>query len=65
MEALTITAIITGLTGLSVAICTHLRHSECCSGCFKLDTHTPVGSPAQTPVVQRRNNIPSTGEVVV
>jgi len=36
MEPLTIAAVIAGITGLSVAILTHIKHSEC--WCFKLDT---------------------------
>ena len=54
MEALLITAIITGLTGLSVAVFTHIKHSSC----YGLDietrtppTHSPTTSPVVSPVV--------------
>lgn len=46
MDALTIVAVISGITGLGVAVLSHLRHSECCSGCCKLDTRTPPTSPS-------------------
>ena len=45
MDALTIIAVISGITGLGVAVLSHLRHSECCSGCCKIDTRTPPTSP--------------------
>jgi len=45
MDALTIIAVISGLTGLGVAVLSHLRHSECCSGCCKIDTRTPPTTP--------------------
>ena len=64
MEALVITAIITGLSGLSVAVFTHLKHSECCAGFCEFTTRTPppsVGvhesttvSPASSPNEKRR-----------
>lgn len=47
MDALTIVAVISGITGLGVAVLSHLRHSECCSGCCKIDTRTPPTSPTQ------------------
>jgi hypothetical protein len=48
MDALTIVAVISGITGLGVAVLTHLRHSECCSGCCKIDTRTPPTTPNGT-----------------
>ena len=64
MEPITIVAIITGLSGLSVAIFTHLKHSECCRGMCEFDTRTPpqsVGvhesttvSPASSPRGERK-----------
>ena len=49
MEALLITAIITGLTGLSVAVFTHIKHSSCWG--VDIETRTPVVSPTTSPVV--------------
>ena len=51
MDALTIVAVISGITGLGVAVLSHLRHSECCSGCCKFDTRTPTNTPAPSPVL--------------
>ncbi len=50
MSELAIVAIITGLTGLAVAIFSHLKHSECCAGFCKLDTRTPNMSPNVSPI---------------
>lgn len=47
MDAITIVAIITGITGLTVAVLTHLRHSECCAGFCKIDTRSPPQSPVE------------------
>ena len=55
MEALVITAIITGLSGLSVAVFTHLKHSECCRGFCEFTTRTPpqsVGNHESTTISQ-------------
>ena len=57
MEALLITAIITGLTGLSVAVFTHIKHSTCLG--VNIETRTPpttspVVSPVGTPAVVKR-----------
>lgn len=52
MEAVAIIAVISGLTGLSVAICTHLKHSECCAGFCTIDTRTP-NKLTPVPSVQR------------
>jgi hypothetical protein len=52
MSELAIVAIITGLTGLAVAIFSHLKHSECCAGFCKLETRTPHhGTPVVSPNV--------------
>jgi hypothetical protein len=48
MDALAIVAILTGISGCSVAILTHLKHSECC-GVFKIDTRTPQPTQQSTP----------------
>jgi hypothetical protein len=41
MDALAITAVISGLSGLAIAIFSHVKHSEC-SRCFVIDTRTPT-----------------------
>jgi hypothetical protein len=38
MDAIALTGIIAGVTGLVVAILTHVRHSECCKGLVEFDT---------------------------
>ena len=42
MDSVAIAGVITGITGLVVAIFTHLKHSECCAGFCKIDTRSPV-----------------------
>jgi len=53
MEAIAITGIIAGISGLAVAILTHIRHSEC-SKCFSLDTRTPPPCPPASPILEKR-----------
>lgn len=48
MDALTITGLIAGITGLMVAVLTHLKHSECCNKCCQIDTRTPIRTTSQT-----------------
>ncbi len=63
MEALMITAIITGLTGLSVAVFTHIKHSSCFG--VTVDTRTPpTHSPTTSPVVSPINTPITTPTVV-
>lgn len=54
MDAITITALSTGITAVVVAVLTHLKHSECCRGMFECDTRgknsTPCSVP-ETPIV--------------
>jgi len=51
MDALAITAVISGLSGLAIAIFSHVKHSEC-SRCFVIDTRTPtLQSPPQKHLV--------------
>jgi hypothetical protein len=38
MDALVITGVITGLSGLLVAVLTHLKHSDCCKGFISFET---------------------------
>jgi hypothetical protein len=38
MDAIALTGIITGVTGLVIAILTHIRHSECCRGFIEFET---------------------------
>ncbi len=59
MDAISIVAIITGISGCSVAILTHLKHSECC-GVFKIDSRTPPPTVTPTPVAQTPINTPAT-----
>ena len=40
-----IVAIITGITGLSIAIFTHVKHSECFKRCFSFDTRSIPSTP--------------------
>jgi len=40
MDSLAIAGIVSGITGILIAIYTHVKHSECCFG-FKLDTYSP------------------------
>ena len=68
MDPLSIIAIITGLSGLSVAICTHLKRSECCAGFCSLTTRTPppsVGAHESTVVTPACSPIQSRKEISV
>ena len=38
-SSLAIAGIVSGLSGILIAIYTHVKHSECCG--FKLDTYSP------------------------
>ena len=53
MDALAITGIIAGISALSVAVLTHVRHSEC-SKCFTLDTRTPPPTPHPLPDLHQK-----------
>ena len=57
MEAIALTGIITGITGLTIAILTHIKHSEC-SKCFSLDTRSPPQSatpcPPPSPIPEKK-----------
>jgi hypothetical protein len=39
MDAIAIAGIVSGVSGILIAIYTHVKHSECCG--FKLDTYSP------------------------
>lgn len=43
-DAITLVAIISGITALSVAVLSHIKHSEC-SKCLSIDTRTPPQTP--------------------
>ena len=61
MDALAITAIISGLSGLAIAIFSHVKHSEC-SRCFVIDTRTPtLQSPPQKHLVIKEPQSPQGG----
>ena len=49
MDAITITALSTGIVAVVVAVLTHLKHSECCKGMFECDTRGRNSLPA-TPI---------------
>jgi hypothetical protein len=42
METIGLIGIITGFTGLIVAILTHVKHSDCCKGLLEFDTREPA-----------------------
>lgn len=59
MDALTITAIIASVSGLLVAICTHVKHSKCFG--IDVETRDPVPvviqaqpSPRHSPTTTRK-----------
>lgn len=59
MDALTITAIVASVSGLLVAICTHVKHSKCFG--VDIETRDPVQplvqvqpSPHHSPVATRK-----------
>ena len=50
MDSIAIAGIVSGITGILIAVYTHVKHSECCG--FKLDTYSqnelqPQPQPAQ------------------
>lgn len=42
MDAITLVAVFSGLTGLVASILTHLKHSDCCKGMCEIDTREPI-----------------------
>jgi hypothetical protein len=54
MDPIGIVAIIAGVSGLVVAILTHIKHSTCCG--FGIDTY----DPNQTPIIQTPQPTPIT-----
>jgi hypothetical protein len=61
MDALVITAIATALSGLAVAVFTHIKHSRCCGVDLETrDTQPPQfierqPSPLQTPTLVHKS----------
>lgn len=59
MDPIAIVAIITGLSGLSVAIFTHIKHSECCKGMIEFETRSErsqeISTPHPTPIAQKKD----------
>ena len=56
MDALAITAVISGLSGLAIAVFSHVKHSEC-SRCFVIDTRTPqpsISALSQNPYIPKK-----------
>ena len=49
MEPISIVAIITGVSGLAVAILSSVKHTQCCSGFCSLETRNP---PTTQPTTQ-------------
>jgi hypothetical protein len=49
IDALAIAALATGISGILVAVYTHVKHSECCG--FKLDTYSPSEIAYQPQIV--------------
>jgi len=57
IDSLAIAGLATGISGILVAVYTHIKHSECCG--FKLDTYSPneiahqpqivINTPTHTP----------------
>ena len=41
MDPLILTAVITGIGGVVIAILTHIKHSACLGKCFEIDTYSP------------------------
>jgi hypothetical protein len=56
MDPISIVAIISGLSGLTVAIFSGLKHSQCCAGFCSLSTRTPPVSPI-SPTPQKRHSL--------
>lgn len=42
MDAITLTAMLSGMTALAVAVLSHLKHSDCCKGMCEIDTREPI-----------------------
>ena len=65
MDALTITAIVTSLSGLAIAVCTHVKHSKCWildvetrdTNPVQFVEHQPIGAqtPTQTPIIAHKS----------
>ena len=51
MDAITITALSTGIVAVIVAVLTHLKHSECCRGLMSCDTRGKNSTPEITSCV--------------
>ena len=49
IDSLAIAALATSISGILVAIYTHVKHSECCG--FKLDTYSPSEIANQPQIV--------------